>query len=677
MRLNIYQRQLFICLVLVLGFSLIIPVKAEAVSQVTLQLNESALLIEDSKEIPELRTPYSKTFETNVTGEMKQEISTHRLHFETIDGQLYDINTSLTAIDSLELEQFADTSQDLLANRAEVKVNSTHASLLKTSKHRVVSKENYNKLNQLKSATNDKQLQRQEKSALQNFYTSLEVPFEFNIAKNIVDGYSMRLNGTQLTFIPIGAKASIGKVDSEKQNVIRYENPWPSTILSLTVTSDGIKEEIVLKDNNAPKKLSFEVRGELDKQMKAGDLLLSPAWLTDSNGIWREVKMSLNQQQNKTYLNLEWDQSGLNYPITIDPTVTINFNRDYHVCNTYSDQTYYPETIQVGTSYSKSCSAFLEFSTTSIPEHALVTSATLTMLAYSTTTEPAFKIAVRQLMTPVSRNGNVQPPLYTAAGEATAIIPNTSGSKGASVSWSIGEIVKNAHSNGVLFLGMYVVNQAYVNPPGIMEVVYAYGPPTLTVYYSTNAKKYQYDANNRLVAIKGSTNLIQKFEYDSRGNLIRSYMENDESLLKNGDFSNGKQNWNIQTPFTLNGAKRKDHINSLQFSATQPLTQTAKATSYPHRGSASQNYTLSGYIMDNTTSGNLYVTVKEYNYYYGELQSTTKKISPTTRGTNQWTYFSNTFKTSSLTAWITVSIDAEVGTKGEAYVDVLKLLPVN
>lgn len=152
------------------------------------------------------------------------------------------------------------------------------------------------------------------------YFRLLHSPFDAAIPKTYSKGYSIGKDGQKLTLIPVNASESVGQLN-ETKDAITYFEAWPSTDVTLHLFNNGVKEDIVLKDKDAPTHFEFEVVGQLKDDLESGEIHITPAFLIDANGERRDVTQKVRHSQKGTLLELDADVSNLSYPITIDPTV--------------------------------------------------------------------------------------------------------------------------------------------------------------------------------------------------------------------------------------------------------------------------------------------------------------------------------------------------------------------
>ncbi|AXN58350.1 virion structural protein [Bacillus phage Wes44] len=145
-------------------------------------------------------------------------------------------------------------------------------------------------------------------------YQGIKVPFDARVPHIFSTGYAVGHGDEQLIFTPVGARKVRGKVNPDKINEIIYRSAWTGTDVKLEVTANSLKETIILKTEKAPTTFQFIVDGGTD-----GNLQLAPAWLTDANGVYRDVE----QVVKDGIVTLTVDTDGLAFPIEVDPTIFV------------------------------------------------------------------------------------------------------------------------------------------------------------------------------------------------------------------------------------------------------------------------------------------------------------------------------------------------------------------
>lgn len=213
--------------------------------------------------------------------------------------------------------------------------------------------------------------------------TSFQVPFYSKISKKIAKGYSIETEGASLSFIPLGAsKSSVGIVDTINKSKIKYQEVWPNTDVELQVVNDGIKENIILKNDSSPRSISFEVTGDI----ATDNLFIHSPWIKDANGNTRSVKIIEHTEGSKKYIDYTWDGKNLAYPAVIDPIVSLQssnvgcVNQYYatYGCSTSNLQIAYKHQIGTDKIYGNTYRSFIQFRLPSIL-NASITNATLNM----------------------------------------------------------------------------------------------------------------------------------------------------------------------------------------------------------------------------------------------------------------------------------------------------------
>lgn len=235
------------------------------------------------------RSPISKTF-MNFDGSKTVELYTEEVHFKDTEGNYHPIDTTLH--DESLIHEYNDAV-------AEVGAELYENALAKTDSRNI---DNFD-------------------------FQGLKVPFIAKLPRIFNRGYTVGdADGTLLRFAPVNASPSRGYINPTNKSVIHYQDVWNDADVKLELRKNGVKETIVLKSNKAPESYLFEVTGDLSDDFKAGNMQLSPAWLIDANGTYRDVKQELrfDADTGAMYLELNVDTTDLVYPIYVDPTVVVS-----------------------------------------------------------------------------------------------------------------------------------------------------------------------------------------------------------------------------------------------------------------------------------------------------------------------------------------------------------------
>jgi len=101
------------------------------------------------------------------------------------------------------------------------------------------------------------------------------------------------------------------------------------TDVTLELIELGIKENIILKSERSPKEFTFLLKGvdgSDNLSSFSNQIKVIPSWYSDVNGNKRVAKQSLRHEGEEYFLDITVETDGLEYPITIDPTVTTSSN---------------------------------------------------------------------------------------------------------------------------------------------------------------------------------------------------------------------------------------------------------------------------------------------------------------------------------------------------------------
>ncbi|WP_438449320.1 GBS Bsp-like repeat-containing protein [Gorillibacterium sp. sgz5001074] len=365
----------FVCIVLVFVYT--IPTTSYANSTALVQTTNvqgNFKLPKGLVEVVDKRTRNTKLFQ-RPDGTYQVEIHFDDIHYEDSNGKWHDINTKIVDeadIDPAVMSLPKEIDKEICAVTRQMQQKSKRSNIQRAS-------------------TN---------------YRVLGVPFEVKLPKRIQDGYSLGKGQDQLTFKPVmqghissvtNSVYSVMNMTSKEPNVSRlnengliYHGVWQNTDIELQVLSYGLKESIILQTNDAPKSFSFEVEGALNSSLRAGELQLQPAWLVDAKGVIRNVEQIIRYEDNRMYIDLVPDTSGLDYPITIDPTVVVSPYESWEYFNdNSSDTTYWRPTIrQYLTSMTDDggdniTESALRIDLSNIPQNATILNANLYTYIYS------------------------------------------------------------------------------------------------------------------------------------------------------------------------------------------------------------------------------------------------------------------------------------------------------
>ncbi|MEK4297433.1 DNRLRE domain-containing protein [Paenibacillus sp. FSL R5-0914] len=336
-----------------------------------------------------------------------------------------------------------------------------------------------------------------------NGYRALKSPFDVKIPKDISKGYSIGKDYDRLTFIPINAKNSFGVVMPGSPDQIKYRNVWANTDLSLTLTSTGIKEDIILKGEGSPGKITFQVLGDLDKNFNSGSLTILPAFLVDKNGRTKPVKVTQREQGDKKFMDFSWDIKGLSYPITIDPTVTINtsmystYVRKSQPTMNFQAAAY---SLPVEKSSNDIAETYIQFSLQNVPVNATISKAQINAFIENfnfSTSVTQVKLESRLIFGDTWISGttwNTKPSLnyYEPAASSVWISKTNYDAGQRNINFDITNITKNSYNNSkIVSVGIVCAAAAHTsgslmtdNIPGSLSLGKVYNPLQLIVQYT-------------------------------------------------------------------------------------------------------------------------------------------------------------------------------------------------
>ncbi|MFM9331655.1 fibronectin type III domain-containing protein [Paenibacillus mesotrionivorans] len=178
---------------------------------------------------------------------------------------------------------------------------------------------------------------RQDRSDGKNTYSMLANRFNIRLNdQSSKQSVTFSVSDQSVTYRSLSMKNVTGVV---YDNTVIYNEVWKSTDLEYQVQNDQLKMELQLKDNKAPKTFSFQIDaqnvtydlnpdGSIDFMNQNGEVAfrIPRMWVKDSTSdtlMYDRLKVSLNQLKGKNILTVTLDDTGLQYPVTIDPTTEI------------------------------------------------------------------------------------------------------------------------------------------------------------------------------------------------------------------------------------------------------------------------------------------------------------------------------------------------------------------
>ncbi|WP_217593345.1 hypothetical protein [Cohnella sp. GbtcB17] len=278
--------------------------------------------------------------------ELKKTVKREAKEFTTENSRHYELN------DGTYIAEYSSTAQNYKNEQGDWKPINTRLTDVSpiVGNNSSISKE-------ASLITKQKLLENDKKAQEEASYMPLEVPYGAEIPKDYSKGYTVTKDNSSVKVFPVDSRSVIGTVYSEDS--IHYLNAWENTDVVLTASNEGIKEDIILKDKNSPHSFLFELQGNFkNDNVELEDLSILPAWLIDNKGQYRDVQQKITKKGNKRILELLVNTDNLEFPIRIDPTVSIydsnsSLGRYYTWINSPSGSSGYwnPTTIDVFKKY--------------------------------------------------------------------------------------------------------------------------------------------------------------------------------------------------------------------------------------------------------------------------------------------------------------------------------------
>lgn len=238
-----------------------------------------------------------------------------------------------------------------------------------------------------------------------NASNDVEVRFAKSSSKSSLN--RLQYKDMFVDFIPQNANTASGVPDGEK---MKYENIYPSVDMAYSVLSNGVKEDIILKDSSAQSSFVFEVISQgltpklnengtisfLDKRNKEIFQAAKPFAYDSNENYTDNIISNLSQKEGRWFLEVTLDSTWLKdqaraYPVILDPTVTFS-PQDANIQDTiavsgfpnasYQSQTY----LAAGTNANGINRSYIWFNLPKINSGASITSASLDLHQMATST---------------------------------------------------------------------------------------------------------------------------------------------------------------------------------------------------------------------------------------------------------------------------------------------------
>ena len=257
------------------------------------------------------------------------------------------------------------------------------------------------------------------------------------------------------------------------KNLLGYKNIFKHTDLNYQVFSTTVKEELILKNNQAPTTFTYELetKGLTPKinenhsisflEEKKEVYRMNPFFAYDANEqIATAIVPSFKEQDGKYTLTIQLDEKWLNdkerkFPVVIDPTITnsVDYGQDVFVYSADPANNYGAfEYIRAGYNGYGKARSYLNFDLRPLPSGAVIDSANLSL--YQTlSTSATTAIDIHQVTSYWDFTGiswNVQP-TYSTTPLASTTYP-TAGSKSVAVT----DLVKKWYSGETINYGFMI-----------------------------------------------------------------------------------------------------------------------------------------------------------------------------------------------------------------------------
>lgn len=232
--------------------------------------------------------------------------------------------------------------------------------------------------------------------------------FTYRGSVNYKSPFRIERGSMWLQLTPI-AKANNPNAYKDGDDVV-YADAWVNTDVRLGFASGFIKETLILKGSSAPDTFSWKIETNLTRN-KIGKLVrlngladIKEPYAYDALGDTVAVDVKLTKVAGSWYYSYIVNKSGVTYPLTIDPTITIapGTTSASSVWIQAPDLGYTSTNLIVryDTVGKDTISALLYFPITGIPEGSVITSATCSLYAHTVnSTIPVFSAGLLRQFT--------------------------------------------------------------------------------------------------------------------------------------------------------------------------------------------------------------------------------------------------------------------------------------
>ncbi|ASA20279.1 fibronectin type III domain-containing protein [Paenibacillus donghaensis] len=165
--------------------------------------------------------------------------------------------------------------------------------------------------------------------------------YKVEIMKNY-PGVKIKRDSFSIKYEPVNIKSDSKVVI--KDNTVTYSSLWEYSDLIYSVTNDSLKMFIIINDSKAQSEFNFDIKTQGLKAVLNEDQSISffdsygnkrfeipPMWVKGSGSQvkhFEKITIELNPTEDGYNLEMKLDDSGLQYPLVIDPSTVSFFSTD-------------------------------------------------------------------------------------------------------------------------------------------------------------------------------------------------------------------------------------------------------------------------------------------------------------------------------------------------------------
>ncbi|MEK3791298.1 hypothetical protein MKX42_06130 [Paenibacillus sp. FSL R7-0204] len=171
-------------------------------------------------------------------------------------------------------------------------------------------------------------------------YTNDVVKNNYKLHLNKRSDKALKISYKDMSVKYLALKTNKKEAIIQKNEVI-YLDAWKASDLQYIVQNDGIKMNIILKNQSAPKRFEFEISSKNLKMVKDSQGIsfkdektdefvfqIPKMWVSDSSDPdrlrYENIKEEVYSKNGKTILSISVDDTNLKYPLLIDPTTNLS-----------------------------------------------------------------------------------------------------------------------------------------------------------------------------------------------------------------------------------------------------------------------------------------------------------------------------------------------------------------